>query len=248
MRLFKTPEQEVSQAFLFGLETTIQKESRPSKNVKSTFYKPSSLNCLRMMYFYRTSTAIDEVVRPASSIGVLESGQDRHLRIQNAITRMKENGFDCEWVDVETYIKEHNLTDLEVVSRKEYETTVHHKKLDLLFLCDGLVKFNGKYYIIEIKTESSISFFNRKDVAEEHKHQAICYSLSLGINKIIFIYENRDVCSKKCFLFNVTSVMQREVIDLITKCETFVKEKKVPIKIECKQCTYCDYKKKCSEV
>lgn len=248
MRLFKTPDQQVSQDFLFWLESSIEKDSKPGKNIKSTYYKPSALNCLRMMYFYRTSTEIDEVKKTASSIGVLQSGEDRHLRIQNAISRMKENGFDCEWIDVETYIKENKLTNLEVISKKQYETTVHNKELDLLFLCDGLVKINGKYYIIEIKTENSINFYNRTAVAEHHKHQAICYSLSFNINNIIFIYENRDICQKKAFLFNVSSQLKEQVINLIKTCNEHVKNNKLPLYIPCKSCNYCDYRKKCKDL
>ena len=248
MRLFKTPEQEVAQDFLFWLESTIEKIARPSKNIKSTYYKPSALNCLRMMYFYRVSTEIDEVKRPASSIGVLHSGEDRHLRIQSAITKIKENGFDCEWVDVETYIKEKNLTHLEVISKKEFETTVHNKELDLLFLCDGLVKIDNKYYIIEIKTENSNSFFSRKGVADEHKHQAACYSISFGINNVIFIYECRDICTKKVFLFKVEQSLRDEVVGLINSCNSYVNKKVLPPRVECKYCNFCDYKYKCSKL
>ena len=248
MRLFKTPGQEIASDFLYWLEKTIESENKSSKLIKNTSYKPSSLNCLRMMYFYRTSTKMDEVNRPASSIGILQSGQDRHLRIQEAITKIKENGFNCEWVDVETYIKEQKLDYLEVVNKKEFETTVYNKELDLLFLCDGLVKINNKYYIIEIKTESASSFYLRKDVAEEHKHQATCYSISLKINNIIFIYENRDVCIKKVFLFIITQSLKDEVIGLIERCNEAVKNNCIPLRIECKLCNYCDYKKSCKAI
>lgn len=248
MKLFKSSTEDISFNFLKWLESTIVNDSKSNKKVKSTYYKPSSLNCMRMMYFYRTSTEIDEVERPASSIGILHSGEDRHLRIQNAITKIKSNEFDCEWVDVETYIKEHNLTNLEVISKKEYETTVHNKELDLLFLCDGIVKINGIYYIVEIKTENANSFYFRQNVAEEHKHQATCYSLSFNINNVIFIYENRDNCLKKSYLFYVSKEQKDEVVNLINKCNKYVENKEIPIRIECKGCNYCDYKKKCKDI
>lgn len=248
MRLFNTPNEEVAKKFLYWLESSITLDSKPNKDIKSIYYKPSALNCLRMMYFYRTSTKMDEVKRPASSIGVLESGQDRHLRIQNAITNLKKNGFDCDWIDVETFIKEHNLTHLEVVNKKEYETTVHNKELDLLFLCDGLVKIENNYYIIEIKTENSSSFFNRLSVAEEHKHQATCYCISFRLSNVIFIYENRDLCLKKCFLFTVPQSLKDEVVGMIERCNKYVEEKKLPTRIESKSCNYCDYRKTCKEL
>lgn len=247
MRLFSEPNQSIANDFLNSLEKSICIDSKPSKDTKSTYYKPSSLNCLRMMFYYRTSTKIDGAERPASSIGILHSGEDRHLRIQKAITNMKNNGFDCEWVDVETYIKENKLTNLEVISKKEYETTVHNKELDLLFLCDGIVKINGKYFIVEIKTENSSSFYNRVAVAEEHKHQAACYSLSFNINYVIFIYENRDLCLKKSFLFYVPPQLKNEVVGMIERCNECVEKKELPTKIICKFCNYCDYKKKCTK-
>lgn len=248
MRLFKTPDQEVASDFLTWLEATIESEARPIKTIKNTSYKPSSLNCLRMMYFYRTGTIIDEVVRSASSIGILHSGQDRHLRIQQAITNIQKNGYDCQWVDVETYIKEQGLTNLEIIHKGTYETTVHHKQLDLLFLCDGIVRINNKYYLIEIKTENSSSFYSRLGVAEEHKHQAACYSLSFHINHVIFIYENRDLCLKKAFLFNISQNLKDEVIGMIERCNEYVAKKELPIRIENKNCTYCDYKKRCKKL
>lgn len=247
MRLFKEPNQDVADEFLKGLNKSICIDAKPTKDTKSTFYKPSSLNCLRMMYYYRSGKKMDGADRTASSIGILQSGEDRHLRIQRAITHMSNNGFDCEWVDVETYIKENNLTNLEVVSKKEFETTVHNKELDMLFLCDGIVKINGSYFLIEIKTESSSAFYNRFAVAEEHKHQASCYSLSFNINKVIFIYENRDLCLKKVFLFTVPQSLKNEVVGMIERCNDYVSKKELPIRITCKLCSYCDYKEKCSK-
>lgn len=249
MRLFKTPEEDVANDFLYWLETTIQNNSKSDRKIKSIYYKPSALNCLRMMYFYRTSTEIDDIIdRPASSNGVLESGQDRHLRIQEAITHIKDYDFDCEWIDVETYIKESGLNHLEVRCKKEFETTVYNKELDMLFLCDGIVKIKGKYYLVEIKTENSISFFQRKDVAEEHKHQATCYSISFKINNVLFIYENRDLCTKKVFLFHIPQNLKDEVVGMITRCNEYVEKKELPIRIESKSCNYCDYKKRCKSL
>ena len=248
MRLFKTPTEEIANDFLFWLETTIQNEAKSTKKVKSKFYKPSSLNCLRMMYFYRTLTEIEDSKRNASSVGVLHSGEDRHLRIQKAITKIKQNGFDCDWVDVETYIKQQNIENLEVISKKEFETTVYNKDLDMVFLCDGIVRIKERYYLIEIKTENSTSFFSRKAVAEEHKHQAACYSISFRINNVIFIYENRDLCSKKVFLFTVTQSLKDEVIGMIERCNEAVKNNCIPPRIECKSCNYCDYKKSCKAI
>ena len=89
--------------------------------------------------------------------------------------------------------------------------------------------------------------YSRISVSEDHKHQATCYSLSFNINRVIFIYENRDFCLKKAFLFTITDKLKAEVVGMINSCNDYVSKNELPIKIVCKFCNYCDYKNKCAK-
>lgn len=239
-----------SQRFLLELEGSIEKtESNKKRTPPSKAYKPSSMNCVRMMYYYMTGTNITEREVGCELIGICESGTDRHERIQQAVCDMKTNGYECEYVDVATYIKENNITDLEIIEQKGYETKLWHKTLNLRFMCDGIINYRNNYYILEIKTESSFKWQPRTGVDGSHKAQACTYSHCFNIPNVLFLYENRDTCGKKCFIYTPKQQEIRElVLDKIEDCELHIKENRVPAipsDISPKTCRYCDYRTLC---
>lgn len=214
----------------------------------STHYKPSSLQCMRNMYFQATGTDLDsqQDIR-ADSIGICESGTDRHERIQYVISKMSCCGVDCEFVDVETFVKDRNLP-IKVVDRRGFETKLLDDERNLTFMCDGLIKYKGNYYILEIKTESQYKWNSRGSVDNKHKYQAWTYSLELGIDSVIFIYENRDLCSKKPFMLHVSDEDRKFIADRLETCSEYVRNKKVPPREESvteRICQYCNYRSSC---
>lgn len=221
----------------------VMSDGKPSKR-----YKPSSLHCMRQMYYQITGADLDKESDKTSDLfGICESGEDRHIRIQNAVSRMKQYGCDCEFIDVETYVKQNNI-DLEIISKKEFETKLYDSKRNIIFLCDGIIKYKGKYYILEIKTESSFKWMNRDSSDDSHRYQSFAYSLELGIDDVIFVYENRDLCSKKSFLVHVEEADRQFIADRIKKCDEYVAQKVAPPKEESvtkKVCQYCEYKTIC---
>ena len=211
-------------------------------------YKPSSLHCMRNMYFQVTGADLDKKSdKTGDFYGICESGEDRHIRIQRAISNMKKYGVYCEYVDVEEYVKQNNL-NLEVVSKKEFETKLYDKERNLIFLCDGILKYKDKYYILEIKTETSFKWMDRQRIDQNHNYQSYAYSLELGIEDVLFIYENRDICSKKSFISHITDEERQEIANRLSKCDEYVSRKVVPPfeeNVTPKTCQYCDYKSVC---
>jgi CRISPR/Cas system-associated exonuclease Cas4 (RecB family) len=117
------------------------------------------------------------------------------------------------------------------------------------FLCDGIIKYRGHYYILEIKTEASFKFNERKGVDPSHYHQATAYSIAFGINDVLFLYECRDNCSKKAFMLHVTDDMKQELLSYIEECDSYIKKLKVPPipeNVPKKACSYCNYKGRCN--
>lgn len=214
----------------------------------SIYYKPSSLTCIRNMYYQRIGADVDGSNVSPDLVGICESGTDRHLRIQYYVSSMRSLGIDCDYVSVPEYIAENHLDDMEVLESKQYETKLFNKKYNLRFLVDGLIKYKGVYYLLEIKTESSYKWINRGGVDPAHYNQAYTYSLCFNIPRVLFIYENRDCCTKKYYVMNVTDDNRQSVIDKIETCESYVNTHITPPKpdnIEKKTCQYCDYKKLC---
>lgn len=241
-----TENKPVHEQFLYELNDTIARLQEPHKPSKS--YKPSSLGgCKRNVYFQIQGVEQDKQKVDSNLAGICEAGSDRHEKIQTWVSKMSEAGYDCEWIDVEKYLKAFPVTGTSVVKKSGMETKCYNSILNMSFLCDGIIKYLGNYYILEIKTEASFKWNGQTKPFEKHIVQATCYSCCLGIDDIIFVYENRDVCSKKAFLTHVTNEMKESlVISEINEIDEYVNTNTVPPKTDhINECKYCNYKETC---
>lgn len=241
-------EMPIEQAFLSDLKASIEKQDEKNKRKPSKSYKPSSLHCIRNMYFQITGAELESDRASCELVGICESGTDRHDRIQKAVMAMKNTGIDCEYVDVGKYVIENNLTDLKIISKNGNETKLFNEKLNMSFLCDGIIRYKSRYYILEIKTETSNKFWDRAAMNPEHILQGTAYSLNFNIDEVIFLYECRDNCAKKSYILNVTDEMKKNLMDKIKNCNAYVSDNVVPPKpddITRKTCLYCNYSKLC---
>lgn len=239
--------------FLNELNKTIENiNTKP--NLTTRTYKPSSLKCIRNMYYQNVGMAEGEMIGSENPdiVGICESGTDRHERIQSYIMKMKEQGFDWEYFDVPTYIADKGIFDLDVKKKVGFETKLYNSLLKyglsngMNFQTDGILKRKDKFYIFEFKTEASSKWYKRENVDDSHYDQAIAYSISFGIDEVIFVYENRDTCQKKSYLLKVSEHMRQELINRLRTCDSYVREKKLPPKGENKRlCYYCKYKEYC---
>ena len=201
-RLIESVQEELplEQAFLGDLKRSIELTNKAEGRPPSLTYKPSSMNCIRNMYYQVTGQEQDDGETPYTLVGICNSGSDIHERIQGYVARMKDNDIDCEYVDVGEYVKSRGLEDIEVVSKQGMETKLYHKKYNVSFLCDGIIRYRGKYYILELKTESAYKWQGRKGVDPKHYNQGTAYSMMLEIPQVVFIYINRDILDMKAFM------------------------------------------------
>ena len=247
-RLLDKQVQPVEQEFLSDLKRSIEIQNEENRRLPSKTFKPSGMKCIRSMYYQVLGVEPDKENSSYIGVGICNAGSDIHERIQTAISDMKKSGIDCEYVDVGEFVKQRNLDDVEVVSKQGMETKLYHERLNMSFLCDGIVRYKGKYYIVELKTETVNKFWSRKEVAEEHYNQATAYSLALGIDDVIFIYICRDNLDMKSFMFHVSDEMRAKLAAFITECQEYIdKETEPPIPEQSgvKFCQYCTYKSTC---
>lgn len=245
----------VEQSFLNDLKRSIELTDEKNSREPSKTYKPSGMNCMRQSYYVITGAESDETTSSNEIIGICESGTDRHERIQQSVIDMWHNDMDCEYINVANFVRQRELDYLDIVkepdfSKKDYETKLYHKTLNMSFLCDGIIKYKNHYYILEIKTEASFKFADRKGVDSSHFMQATAYSIAFGLDDVIFLYECRDNCSKKAFMFHVTDEMKQNLLSYIEECDSYIKQIKVPPKSEYtakKTCSYCNYRGRCNK-
>lgn len=240
------PEQE----FLADLKRSIELNADKGQRLPSKTYKPSGMNCIRASYYQIMGVQPDESHSNYTIVGICNSGTDIHVRVQTAVEEMKENGIDCEYVDVEEFVKNHGLVYLEIKSKSGMETKMYHRNLHMSFMCDGIIKYKGRYYILELKTENSYKFNNRKDVDPSHYNQGIAYSLALGIDQVIFVYISRDILDMKAFMFHVTDEMRSALESYIHECDGYVERQIAPPKpedVSRKTCSFCSYRRECKK-
>ena len=223
----------------------IQKKYETKKATKSL--KPSQLGgCMRKAVYQLLDTDInysDLELADLQNTSISQSGIDRHIRIQNLLMNLDK----FEYLDVEQYVKEHKIDDIEIIEKCGAETKCYSKKYNMKFMTDGILldKETKELYIFEFKTEISKKWNVRKEINNTHIAQATAYSLILNIDKIIFLYENRDTCMLKFYELNVTKQYKDRILYKIDKINNSVKNKEI-IHIENnKHCTGCAYKSLC---
>lgn len=239
------PEQE----FLTDLKRSIEMEASRDARKPSKTYKPSSMNCIRNMWYQVTGHEQDPTETTYALVGICNAGTDIHERIQKAVANMKCNGIDCEYVDVASYVRDRGLDNyIEIISQQGMETKLYHKTLNMSFLCDGIIRYHGHYYILELKTESSYKWQSRKGVDPKHYMQGTAYSVAFDINEVIFVYITRDVLDMKSFMFVPTDDQKTELVGRITECDEWVAKLKCPPKpdnVPKSACEYCSYRITC---
>lgn len=238
----------VEQRFLKDLERSIELVDKKNSRKPSQTYKPSSMNCIRQSFYQIVGKEQDEGSSNYTLIGICNAGTDIHVRIQTAVEQMKETGMDCEYINVADYVRNRNLEYLDIVSQQGMETKLYHKKLNMSFMCDGIIRYKGHYYILELKTESGYKFSARKGVDESHYNQGTAYSIAFDIPEVIFVYISRDVLDMKSYMFVPTDDMKQNLIGYIEECDSYVKKLTTPSKpenVSKKACSYCPYKTQC---
>lgn len=242
----------VNESFLEDFKRSVELTDEKNSGKPSNTFKPSSLVCKRNCYYQIMGANTDAGKSSFNMIGICNSGSDIHVRVQTAVMDMISNGIDCEWVDVETYIKENHLDYLVVREKKGTETKLYDTRFKphISFMCDGIIKYKGKYYILEIKTESSNKWYSRTDVDLKHHNQAISYSNSFHINDVLFLYIERDLLNAKCYKFSVSQQMRDNLEDFIHDVEGYVERQIVPPKpntddLPKSACRYCSYATQC---
>lgn len=236
------------QSFLADLKRSIEMSADEERRKPSQTYKPSSMKCIRNMYYQRTGAEPDVELSSYCSVGICNSGTDIHIRIQTYVENMKKHGIDCEYIDVADFVTSRNLDYLEIVSKSGMETKLYHKTLNLSFMCDGIIRYKNHYYILEIKTEASFKWSTRTDVDPSHHKQGTAYSVAFQLPEVLFLYVNRDILDMKAYLFIPTNEMKEDLVSDIEECEGYVGRlicPPKPVDIPRNVCNYCSYKTKC---
>lgn len=235
-----------AEQFVMMLQETIRKSNPPRK--PSVSFKPSSLGtCLRRNYYEITGANIDIVAVSDELVGMGEAGTDRHARLQQYIQQMRSKGFDCDWVDVEDYLKKFPQPGTTLRKRRGAEIGLNYEPLNLHLFLDGIIRLNGKYYILELKTEASFKWQSRREPDPMHMVQVTCYSIVVGLSDVILLYESRDICKKKAYHAVITDEQRAALRHFIARVNAYAAMAALPPRTtDEKNCRYCPYNQVCT--
>lgn len=237
--------------FIYTIET-LDEPHQPSRA-----FHPSNLACARSSVLEVMGVAINPKKKTHNLISICKNGTNEHLAIQEQIYKMKKLGLNWEFEDVAKYVKDNNI-DLDIINHMNiedriYETKFYSKEYNVRGLCDGLLSYkddsgNKQYVLLEIKTINSRMFYKMKDILDRHKVQAVSYCTLLGVDSIIFLYEDRDLLNKKTYLYTPTKADKENWKKRMTFLNDCVKNNIIPEKPAGASCNYCDYVKVCKKL
>lgn len=242
--------------FLLDVMKTIEEVDRSHRRKPSKYYKPSSLKCMRNMYFTRMGAQTDSSSSTYNLIGMADTGTRRHEAIQEALLQLQNIGMDWEYVNVEKYVLEKQkfgkCRNLVVKGTSGAETHLIDTTLNLSFRCDGIIRriSTNEYFLFEMKNVTSFKYSNVENKPlDEHHKQIICYCTALDLENAFVLYENRDFCTLECAFFHVSEGMKKDLVSYIMECEGYVERMIAPPKSkDTKVCRYCAYKDICGKV
>ncbi len=223
-------------------EAVIRKDRAEKQEMPKDSFRPSSMSACDRMLFHAYRDELEEQ-EDTALIEICTSGTDRHTRIQNLVADMEE----VKILDLEEIVKEANRAGINTKflgwNEDKTEGRCKNEDLKIYFQPDGVINFKGKDCILEVKTESTYKHTKRVAPELDHKWQVTCYGMGLGIDYVLFVYEDRNFCGKKVFLWKITDEMKQSVQDKIKRVTKALETNTVPDTPFCNECPFCKYKK-----
>lgn len=129
-------------------------------------------------------------------------------------------------------------------------------------MCDGILvnQLDGSKVLFEFKTKSTtigcVGTYKLKGVQEEHRIQAVAYSILFGIDEAIFTYESvaKDGWTKgadakvdlRTFYVKITEEDRQQLLDKLSEVAKQYYAEEVPAKED--KCFFCQYKTACMDM
>jgi hypothetical protein len=185
-----------SSLFLDEYSRMIDKDIDKENTKPSQTIAPSSSRCLRKTWFRLRGTEVDKSCsRDRTLQFTAEVGTACHEVIQQRLSRYLGD----RWIDVAEYLKA-NVNDHEFeVEKHGFETRIAFKDIPIRFACDGVIKLQGVTYLLEIKSSDFGSFDELTAPKPQHIDQVKCYGTMLHIDRVLFLYVDRQYGGLKCF-------------------------------------------------
>lgn len=243
-----------SSDFLAMYTTIIDQEIvNESERTTHQTFAPSQMRCDRISWFRLRGTKPDKVNNPDRTLHfTAQVGTACHEAIQKRLVHT----LGKDWISVQSWIDDNfdkYFADYDMtIENKGYESLIDLRKpYPVRFACDGIVRFNEKVYLLEIKTSEFSSFNELTSPKLKHIDQIKCYSTLLHIPNVLVLYQDRNYGDLKCFELTVDELEQQAMRNKMDKVLEAVQHSIAPEGLphgdpDCTS-SMCPYYKKCKE-
>jgi CRISPR/Cas system-associated exonuclease Cas4 (RecB family) len=214
----------------------------------SMTFAPSAVRCKRISWFRLRGVAPEQEVNVDKTLNhIAQVGTACHRIIQQNLMALLGD----DWLDVETYLNSQHLPYEYTCTKNETETLVVIQDPPIKFAPDGIIRYQGKTYLLEIKT-SEFSSFEKLDAPKPHHIDQIkCYGTILNLHDAIVIYQDRQYGAVKCYEFHITDADMKSTWNMFKEVQECVRTNIAPPKLPKgdKWCNraHCRYYNKCQE-
>lgn len=217
-----------------------------SMEPKSHTFAPSSFRCRRKSWFRLRGVETDMLKIPDR---VLEFKAEMGIACHQVIQTNLKAALGPDWVEVPDFLKEHPIPYEYKLETAGLETRVAISDPPIRFACDGIIKWKGNTYLLEIKTADYASFADLTDPKSVHLDQIACYSAILNLPDVLVIYQDRQNGDIKCYEKHIASDTLDSVIATMRDIQKMAQCNLAPDKLPSGDymCNNCEYKVKCSQ-
>lgn len=236
-----------------AMEALQHKAAEPSQRT----FAPSSSRCLRKSWFRLRGTVPDV---PKTVDTTLQFTADIGTACHRIIQRNLKSFLCDDWIDVEDWFT-YKIPDAPNPISCEYKLTKDPDSLEtyveiikpypIRFACDGIIRWQGKYYLIEIKTTEFGTWDELTDPESQHIAQVTDYGTLLGLHNVLFLYQDRQYGEIKCYEYTISDAdMQTSLtnMDYVMQCvDTMIPPPALPKGDKWCSPNRCQYYQKCKQ-
>ena len=209
-------------------------------------FAPSSMRCERISWFRLRGVEPDKM--RTVDVGLdftAKMGTACHEMIQESLSRTPY------WVDVADYIDSLYDSSSYQLVRNGYEVQISMENPPIRFSCDGILKLDDTYVLLEIKSCDHSSFVDLTNIKPQHIYQAKGYGTLLHLDRVIFLYIDRQYGDVKCYEMVITSQDSEAIVNMFDRVQKLADAHLVPEALPKGDswCTpsMCNYYYKCGE-
>lgn len=223
-------------------------------------FSPSSASaCARGLVFKANREEKDEVIRYPYQRRWTRNSSAVHEAVQRDLLYcekvLKNPIFTVERLESGLPAWEQNIKTAKVIEHNGV-------KFVLNGMCDGILNYtsDNSKVLFEFKTKSTtigtVGTYKLKGVQEEHRIQAVAYSILFGVDEVVFMYESvaKDGWTKgaeakvdfRTFYVKITEEDRKNLLDRLSEIAKQYYAKEIPAKED--NCFFCQYKTACERI